>query len=117
MTHAAGKIVTMLFMTECHGTGIFYCKHPGRRSGPMTFFAVTGCGKSRFTIVTRSARLPLLHLLHRVTNTPGTADKNGTVAFIAFEHFQMVIMAEPGIKGLELNIRNIFVAFLTIAFG
>lgn len=104
-------------MTECHGTGIFNRKHPGRRSGSMTFFAVTGHGKSRFAVVTRSARLPLLHLLHRVTNTPGTADKNGAVAFVAFEHFQMVIVAEPGIKGLELNIRDIFVAFLAIAFG
>lgn len=104
-------------MTERHNTGILNCKDPDSRSRQMAFFTVSGYGKSRFTLVAHTTRLSLLHLLHRIADASTAANKNRTVAFIALEHFQMFAVAKPGVKGLETDILNIFVAFLAITFG
>ena len=117
MTMTAGKIVAMFRVTERNRSGVLDCEETIRRSRRVAFFAIFGDTESSFAVMTRSTRFSLLHLRHRITDTADPADKKCTVTFIAFKHLEMVAMAESGVKSLETDLLDVFMAFLAIAFG
>ena len=116
MTLAAGKTGTMLRVAECNRTGILDRKDPIRGGGRVAFFTVSGDAECRLAVMTRAARFPLLHVRHRVTDTAASAYKNGTMAFVAFEHLEVVAMAEPCVESLEADVHDVFMTFLAITF-
>ncbi len=83
----------------------------------MTFFAISGYPESGLVVMTCTTRFTLFHLRHRIADTADPSDKDSAVAFFAFKHFEMVAVAEPGVKCLKTHIHDIFMAFLTIALG
>ena len=83
----------------------------------MTLLAIPAYAECRLAVMARAARFTLLHLRHRITDTAASAYKNGTVAFIAFKHLEMVAMAEAGVESLEPDVHDVFMAFLAITFN
>lgn len=117
MALTAGKFGAVFRVTESNCAGIFNCEGMIRRGGGVAFFAISGYAESRLAVMTRAARFSQLHLRHRIADTAGPAYKNSTVAFIAFKHLEVVAMTESGVKSLETDIHDVFMAFLTIAFN
>ena len=117
MALAAGKTGTMFRVAECDRTGILYREDPVRGGRRVTFFAIPCNAECRLAVMTRTARFSLLHLRHRIADTAATTYKNGTVAFIAFKHFEVVAMAESCVESFETDVHDVFMAFLAVAFN
>ncbi len=117
MALTAGIFGTVFSVTERDRSGILDREDTIGRDGGMAFFTISGYAESRIAVMTRAARFPLLHLRHRIADTSGPSNKNGTVTFIAFKHLEVVVMAESCVESLETNFHDVFMAFLTIALN
>lgn len=117
MALTAGQLVAMFYVTERNRAGILDGENRVGRGGWVTFFTVSTDTESRLAVVTGAARFSTLHLLHRITDTADPSDKNCTVTFIAFEHLEMIDMAESGVKRLESYVYDVLMTFLAIALN